>query len=396
MIKTYPFTDNTQLTPHFNAHEFKCKCGKVHDTLISEELVSKLEELYAKLNCSKIIVTSGYRCSMHDRAVGGNGSGQHTKGTAADICCYGQDGNPISSKLVCCTAQDLGFTGIANINSAYIYTHVDIRTGNPWFGDETKGNNSVTTDFYSYFGVNSTPNAGNIRNGIDVSIHNGVIDWAQVNVEFAIIRAGYGRYEKQIDSQFEYNYAHAKANGKKVGAYWYSYAVTPDEAVLEADVFLSAINGKQFDLPVFFDLEESSAFETGKENCSAIVKAFCERIRSAGYIAGLYISRSPLQTFITDDIKNTYPLWVAEYNSKLNYDGAVEIWQKSCKGNVLGVNGFVDLDELYVDYINNVPESKPVPSPTPEPETSDPAREKIDVAVIANGKKYCGELFKMD
>ena len=89
MIKTYPFTDNTQLTPHFNAHEFKCKCGQPHDFQLADELASKLEELHGKLNCSKIIVTSGFRCVTHDKNVGGSGTGQHTKGNAADICCYG-------------------------------------------------------------------------------------------------------------------------------------------------------------------------------------------------------------------------------------------------------------------------------------------------------------------
>ena len=106
MIKTYPFDDKTQLSVHFNVSEFRCKCGKAHDTLLADELVDKLEQLYSALNCSKIIVTSGFRCSMHDRSVSGNGTGQHTKGNAADICCYGQDGQPVSSKTVCCKAQD--------------------------------------------------------------------------------------------------------------------------------------------------------------------------------------------------------------------------------------------------------------------------------------------------
>lgn len=67
MIKAYVYGDRTQLSPHFRSSEFQCKCGKAHDTLISDELVSKLEELYAKLNCSKIIVTSGYRCVTHEQ-----------------------------------------------------------------------------------------------------------------------------------------------------------------------------------------------------------------------------------------------------------------------------------------------------------------------------------------
>ena len=104
-ILTYKFDDQPQLSPHFNAREFRCQCGKTHETLIASKLVDKLEQLYSTLNCSKIIVTSGYRCPEHDKAVGGTSSGQHTKGTAADVCCYGQDGQPISSKTVLPTSQ---------------------------------------------------------------------------------------------------------------------------------------------------------------------------------------------------------------------------------------------------------------------------------------------------
>ena len=91
-VNHYDYNDSTQLSPHFNVREFRCQCGQSHETLIASELVDKLEALYTVLNCSKIIVTSGYRCPEHDKAVGGTSSGQHTKGTAADVCCYGQDG----------------------------------------------------------------------------------------------------------------------------------------------------------------------------------------------------------------------------------------------------------------------------------------------------------------
>ena len=152
MIRKYEYGDTTQITQHFNAKEFRCKCGKEHEFSVSDELVQKLEQLYATLNCSKIIVASGFRCSAHDKAVKGSGSGQHTLGNAADICCYGQDGQPISSKVVCCKAQDIGFRGIANITAAYQYTHVDVRPNGKWYGDEVHGNSTVTDDFYKYFG----------------------------------------------------------------------------------------------------------------------------------------------------------------------------------------------------------------------------------------------------
>ena len=150
----YEYNDETQLSAHFNAREFRCKCGKTHDTEINPNLVTNLEKLYRVLDCSKIIVTSGYRCSAHDKAVGGNGTGQHTKGNAADIICYDQDGSVINTKKVACKAQDIGFRGIGNIDRTYTAIHVDVRTGAKWYGDEavrggTSG--SVTDDFYRYY-----------------------------------------------------------------------------------------------------------------------------------------------------------------------------------------------------------------------------------------------------
>lgn len=153
MIKTYNHNDDIALSPHFSAYEFRCLCGANHTIKLSTELIEKLEQLYKALNCSRIIITSGYRCAEHDKNVGGNGEGQHTKGTACDCICYDQNNEPISSKNVSCVAQELGFGGIANITSDYIYTHLDVRTSNFWKGDETKGTSTVTNDFYSYFNI---------------------------------------------------------------------------------------------------------------------------------------------------------------------------------------------------------------------------------------------------
>ncbi|MDE6775810.1 MAG: hypothetical protein K2J37_05905 [Ruminococcus sp.] len=151
-MNTYKSTDRTQLTTHFNLSEFKCKCGGTHDTYLDLTLANKLEQLHKALNCSKIIINSGYRCAFHDRNVGGNGSGMHTQGLAADIVCYDKDEKRISSKIVSCAAQDIGFGGIANIDSTYTATHVDTRTSNFWKGDEVITlSYSICTDFYSYY-----------------------------------------------------------------------------------------------------------------------------------------------------------------------------------------------------------------------------------------------------
>ncbi len=391
MIQKYDFNDTTQLSPHFNVKEFRCKCGKEHETLISDELIEKLEKLYATLNCSQIIVTSGYRCEQHDKNVGGSGTGQHTLGNAADICCYGQDGQPISSKVVCCKAQDIEFRGIANITAAYIYTHVDVRPNGKWYGDEVHSNSTVTDDFYKYFG-------GEDMKGIDVSVHNGNIDWGKVKadgIDFAIIRAGFGRLEKQKDEKFEQNYAGAKAEGIPVGAYWYSYAMTPEEAELEADVFLSVIKGKQFEMPVYFDLEEKKQFDLGKEQVSAIMRAFLKKVESAGYFVGLYGSASSLTTHTADDIKSWYTIWLAHWVDKTNYSGAYGIWQHSEKGKVAGINGNVDLDICYKDFPTIIKGKGlngwgKTANPTPAPTDND----SISVEVTVDGKKYSGKLNK--
>lgn len=369
-VKTYSNTDHTQLSAHFNVQEFKCKCGQSHDILISSELIDKLEQLYTALNCSKIIVTSGYRCPTHDKNVGGTSTGQHTKGTAADICCYGQDGKPISSRLVCCKAQDLGFTGISNITSDYIYTHVDVRnTGYRWLGDEVYGNGTVTDDFYSYYGVskqdNSVSNAAkSVAKGIDVSYAQGKIDWDKVKasglVDFVLIRAGYGREYSQVDKQFERNYSECKRLGIPVGVYWYSYATTAAEAKREAQVFLDTIKGKQFEYPIYMDLEVTEQFTLGKASCSAMVDAFLTKLEKAGYFAGLYCSTNYLNNYISDSIKSRYAIWIAQYNKTCTYKNPYGIWQYNIagdedydiigQGSIPGISGKCDMDYAYIDY----------------------------------------------
>ena len=189
--------------------------------------------------------------------------------------------------------------------------------------------------------------------GIDVSQYQGSIDFKKVKsagIEFVIIRAGYGRYASQKDPYFEQNYKNAKLAGLKVGAYWYSYATSSADAISEAKACTEAIKGKQFDYPIYFDLEEQSQFAKGREFCDNLVKSFCGELEKNDYFAGLYISRSPLQNYISDSIAKRYALWIAEYSSKCNYDGAYGMWQYSSTGKVNGINGNVDMDYSYVDY----------------------------------------------
>lgn len=188
--------------------------------------------------------------------------------------------------------------------------------------------------------------------GIDVSKHNGTIDWQKVKnsgtVDFAVIRAGYGRLISQKDIQFERNYSECKKYNIPVGAYWYSYAKSVPEIQTEARVFLQAIKGKQFEYPVYLDFEEKSQFNLGKAKCSEMAEAFLTVLEENGYYAGMYSSKSHLENYFTEDILNHYTIWVAHYGvSKTSYKYSYDIWQYSESGSVSGINHKCDLNYCY-------------------------------------------------
>lgn len=189
-----------------------------------------------------------------------------------------------------------------------------------------------------------------MMNGIDVSKHNGTIDWKNVKsagIDFVIIRAGYSLY---TDPKFAANYNGATEAGLHVGAYWYSYAESTDQVKREAAACVRALQGKRFDMPIYFDIEEKRQLARGAAFVSGMISAFCAEIENAGYFAGVYMSRSAYQTHTTVEVKKRFSAWVAEWSSKLNYSGAVGMWQKSDKGRITGISGNVDLDECYIDY----------------------------------------------
>ena len=129
--------------------------------------------------------------------------------------------------------------------------------------------------------------------GIDVSSYQGTINWSKVakTKKFAILRAGtgYGGSNNK-DSKFEENYKNAKNAGVKVGAYWYSYAKSEDDAKKEATYFIQHLKGKQFEWPVYYDIEEGSQFSSGIHN--KIAKAFCNILEGQKYYCGIYSSGS--------------------------------------------------------------------------------------------------------
>jgi GH25 family lysozyme M1 (1,4-beta-N-acetylmuramidase) len=184
--------------------------------------------------------------------------------------------------------------------------------------------------------------------GIDVSTWQGWINWSAVaqNNHFAIIRAGYGN--GGVDDYFETNYQNAKAAGVKVGAYWYSYATSASDAVNEANSIMSVLAGKQFEWPIYYDIEEQSIFSAGIQN--EIAKAFCRTLEANKYFCGIYSSASALNSYFDDEVKTLFSIWVAHWDTdRPAYYGDYGVWQYKV-GYTEGVDGQCDLDYGYIDF----------------------------------------------
>lgn len=192
------------------------------------------------------------------------------------------------------------------------------------------------------------------KKGIDVSHHQGVIDWNKVKaagIEFALLRTGYGvENEKQIDSQFERNYRECKRLGIPVGAYHYSYAANPAEAKRELDFFLKIIKGKTFEYPVMFDIEDETLMKLPKSVLTENVIAFCDGLEKAGYYAALYSNPDWLTQRLDYARLKRFDLWLADWRKNPSRAFAHGIWQYSQTGRVNGISVNVDLDVAYRDY----------------------------------------------
>lgn len=189
--------------------------------------------------------------------------------------------------------------------------------------------------------------------GIDVSYHNGTLNWAKIKaagVDFAMIRAGYGMELNQKDKQFEANYRGAKAQGIMVGAYTYSYATTVAQAKKEAKVMLQWIKGKSFEYPIVFDIEDASQSKLSDKQRSAIVDAFCRIIQDAGYYVMVYANKSWLENNFLSSTTSKYDIWCAHWADKCGYKGDYGIWQYTSKGRIKGINCNFDFNYSYKNY----------------------------------------------
>ena len=261
--------------------------------------------------------------------------------------------------------------------------------------------------------------------GIDVSRHNGKIDWAKVKaagVKFAILRAGYGKLASQKDSKFEEYYAACIKNGIKVGAYWYSYATSAAEAKQEAEACYQCIKGKKFEYPIYFDYEDPTIMppkvssERAKTLARDIIPAFINTLENKGYFVGLYTFKAIYDTYVPAEYKTRYSIWIAHVTDSGSYvfgtsprkETSVrpyDMWQFTWKGKLDGAPyNTVDLDVCVRDFPtlikskgfngyvastavveNNKEETKPVAPPPSVVET--PAIEEAEKKTYTVGEK---------
>jgi GH25 family lysozyme M1 (1,4-beta-N-acetylmuramidase) len=187
---------------------------------------------------------------------------------------------------------------------------------------------------------------------IDLSEWNGDIDFNKVKksgVTCVILRAGYGKDDNQEDEKFNEYYAKAKTAGLNVGAYWYSYATSVDAAKAEVRNCMKTIQGKEFDLQVFLDVEEYRQAVLPRRTLTDIISTFCDGIKSNGFESGLYSAKSMLvDSAYPDELASKYLIWMAAPNNSYNeLPSFVDIHQYSWTGSVDGIRGDVDLNYIY-------------------------------------------------
>lgn len=199
--------------------------------------------------------------------------------------------------------------------------------------------------------------------GIDVSKHNGNINWSKVKaagIDYAIIRVAYRGYKSGVlnsDIKFEDNIRGATAAGVDVGLYVYSQAVNISEALEEASAAVKYAKQYKITYPIYFDTEYSTGERGGRADKISkslrtdLAVAFCEAVKNAGYKAGVYASKS----FFSDELQfsriSSYQIWVAHYTSKTtDFKYNYQMWQYTSKGKIDGIQNNTDINISLYDY----------------------------------------------
>ena len=244
-------------------------------------------------------------------------------------------------------------------NNAYSYrstwtsSNTYVATVNSTGKISAKSQGTATITYKTYNGKTASCKltvSGSVAKCIDVSTWQGSIDFNKVKsagYNYVIIRAGYGKEKSQKDNMFETNYKNAKSAGLKVGAYWFSYAMSPSTATAEADACLSCIKGKKFELPVYYDMEYQPAMSTSNSNYTKMAVNFCNKLKSNGFKSGVYSSASVYDYLLnrTTLKNNGISIWNAEWYTKPSI--SCDVWQYSDNGRINGISTNVDLNYIY-------------------------------------------------
>lgn len=186
-----------------------------------------------------------------------------------------------------------------------------------------------------------------VMRGIDVSGWQNEIDFKAVKesgIDFVIVKAGVSsKNAASTVETWEKNYRNAKKCGLSVGAYWYTYANSIDEARTEAEDFAAALRGKEPDLPVYLDLEESDIFTHGKSYVTNLVNTFCGVLENEGLNVGVYCSTTWFANYVDEQTRLKRPAWIADYRGKCYYEGAYGIWQYGTD-RISGIDGNCDVN----------------------------------------------------
>lgn len=212
--------------------------------------------------------------------------------------------------------------------------------------------------------------------GIDVSEHQGIIDWNKVKsqIDFAILRLGWiGNHNNHtLDNQFERNYSECKRLGIPVGVYVYCYSASDEAARSGANWTIEKLKGKTLELPCYIDMEDATIKGLGKNKLTNICVAFNSIIEANGRWAGVYANLDWFVNYLNkDEIKRRYTTWIAHYGVNENkYEGQYDILQYSSSGKVLGIAGNVDVNRMYRDLVSEIKGSKVENNPVPQPTKS--------------------------
>lgn len=217
--------------------------------------------------------------------------------------------------------------------------------------------------------------------GIDVSAHNGKIDWEKVKkagVDFAILRCGFGKdYKSQDDKYFERNLSECERLQIPYGVYIYSYALNKNDASSEADHVLRLLKGHTPKYGVWFDMEDADGYKrkNGMPSNNTLVNIcveFCDKMIKNGYKTGIYASLSWFNNQLKDSKLDKYEKWVAQWNDRCSYTKDYIMWQYTSSGLVDGINGRTDMNIMYLK-ITDEPTSQNIEDLKPqEPKTEDP------------------------